>query len=51
MLDIMLIIRVSEQLIRLSGAEKGHRNWLNPLLMQMFHVIYIQYKFNRAAES
>jgi hypothetical protein len=47
-LDITWIIMVRNRINIIIGANKGDKDWLNPYITSLFHVIYMQYKINQS---
>jgi len=47
-LDISWIVMVRNRINVIAGANKGDKNWLNPYITSLFHVVYMQYKINQS---
>lgn len=47
-LDVTWIIKVRNRINIIIGANKGDKDWLNPYITSLFHVIYMQYKINQS---
>ena len=48
LLDVTWIIKVRNRINIIIGANKGDKDWLNPYITSLFHVIYMQYKINQS---
>jgi len=47
-LDVSWIVMVRNRINVITGANKGDKNWLNPFVTSIFHVVYMQYKINQS---